>query len=89
MPWNIEVTDTFGGETNYSWVRRYTIPSKRGDTQRGVITRAKRAAGLSGVKGETAWYGDAGDFRPRRACIAMLVQWVEPEYAFEPVQNGD
>lgn len=25
---NIEVTDTFGGEPNYCWVRRYTFEAK-------------------------------------------------------------
>ncbi len=26
--YDIEVTDTFGGEANYSWVRRYTYTAK-------------------------------------------------------------
>ena len=26
--YEVEVTDTFGGEANYSWVRRYTYKAK-------------------------------------------------------------
>ncbi len=30
----IEVTDTFGGETNYCWIRRYAVKAK---TERGAM----------------------------------------------------
>jgi hypothetical protein len=38
----IEVTDTFGGEANYCWVKRGTT---RATSRRGIIAAAKRVAG--------------------------------------------
>ena len=40
----VEVTDTFGGEANYSWVTRYII---RAASPRGVINALSRRYGLS------------------------------------------
>jgi len=39
----IEVTDTFGGEANYSWVTRHVI---RATTMRGAINRFARMSGM-------------------------------------------
>jgi len=41
MP-NIEVTDTFGGEANYCWVKRGTT---RAQSRRGIIRAVKDLAG--------------------------------------------
>ena len=79
---NVEYTDTFGGEANYSWVRRARIcvPEWNGDGQREsagyqrmVMRRAKAAMGLTGVRGTRAFYGDVLDFRPYRSCTVMFV----------------
>jgi hypothetical protein len=53
MPFNLEVTDTFGGEPNYCWVKRG--PTKA-TSRRGVIRALKKLAGWDGwcrVKGST------------------------------------
>lgn len=47
----IEVTDTFCGEANYSWVTRHVI---RGKSERGAINRFSR---LSGIQ----WRHDFGE----------------------------
>ena len=39
----IELTDTFGGEANYSWVTRHVI---RASTVRGAITKLAKRSGL-------------------------------------------
>jgi hypothetical protein len=39
----IEVTDTFGGDANYSWVTRHAI---RAATQRGAINRFAKLSGM-------------------------------------------
>ena len=44
----IEITDTFGGEANYSWVRRYEYKAK---SERGAIQKLAREYG-SGWKFE-------------------------------------
>jgi hypothetical protein len=38
----IEVTDTFGGEANYSWVTRHII---RATTERGAVNKFSRLSG--------------------------------------------
>ena len=37
--YNVEITDTYGGEANYSWVRRYTFeaPSLRSAVQQLAV----------------------------------------------------
>lgn len=40
--YDIEVTDTFGWEANYTWVKRGTT---RAESRRGQIEAAKRLAG--------------------------------------------
>ena len=39
----IEVTDTFGGEANYSWVTRHVIKAK---SVRGAMVRLARLSGI-------------------------------------------
>lgn len=58
MAYKVEVTDTFGGEANYSWVRRYSIAaptceygtSERSQYSRTLVRRAKAAAGWAGLR---------------------------------------
>lgn len=40
----IEVTDTYGGEANYSWVTRHIIKAK---SMRGAVQRFSRISGMS------------------------------------------
>lgn len=63
MPYQIEVTDTFGGEANYCWVKRGQTNAK---TRRGKIEAAKRVAGWAGwcrVRVEH-YSGDFMELRP-------------------------
>jgi len=40
----VEVTDTFGGEANYSWVRRYKVESV---SKRGAVVKVAKEEGFS------------------------------------------
>lgn len=42
--YRVEYTDTFGGEANYSWVRRATIEAT---SPRSAITKAKAEFGIT------------------------------------------
>lgn len=42
MPFHIEVTDTFGGEANYCWVKRGKTTAT---SRRGIISAVKDVAG--------------------------------------------
>jgi hypothetical protein len=79
--WKIEYTDTFGGDANYSWVRRATMPSKPNETQRSIMRRAKAEMGLTGLKGETCNFGDLLQFHPNGYCTVLFVQWEEDQCA--------
>lgn len=66
-----ELTDTFGGDRNYSWVRRETRTFSIGTSPLAIMRQLKLFAGLNGVRGRTSDYGDTGEFRPwGRALIA-------------------
>jgi len=93
MAYSVELTDTFGGEANYSWVRRATITmpelthygydgatnyAKANRTyQRELMKRAKAAVGYTGARGVTTSFGDWYEFRPYRDCMVLLVQWID------------
>ena len=66
-----EYTDTFGGEANYSWARRATIPAT--ESRRALMRRAKSALGLSGVRGRVSEYGGKIEFRPYRSCTVLFI----------------
>ena len=89
MQYQIEYTDTFGGEANYCWVKRATITMPEmthygydGATnyskankiyQRELMKRAKAAVGLAGARGRVASYGDTIDFRPYGCATVMFI----------------
>ena len=43
----VTVTDTFGGEANYGWVKRYEFAPRNIESQRSVIRQAKSLASSS------------------------------------------
>lgn len=95
MAWQVEVTDTFGGEANYCWVRRYTIgaipqhisrqrhhESAASAAQRAdqwLVREAKRLAGYTGVRGRTNYNGDMIEWRPYRVLHVMFITWAEDD----------
>lgn len=78
--YNVEYTDTFSGEANYSWVKRATIRAtdKLGKgSQASIMRKAKAAMGLTGAKGVTSNMGEGLEFRPYGSCTVLFVS---PEY---------
>lgn len=88
--YDVEYTDTFGGEANYCWVKRAVIAAPSWDTfkdwdgngrreprayQRTVMRLAKAAAGLANVRGVTDAMGDGYEFRPHGSCTVLFVTW--------------
>lgn len=74
--WLVEYTDTYGGEANYSWVRRDEIPLVEGEPTRSTARRAKAAMGVTGLKGRSCWNGDHYEFRPHR-CATVLLAYLQ------------
>lgn len=73
MQFQIEYTDTFGGEANYSWCHRAVIEAPEDISDRALMRRAKAEIGLSGVRGESYAHGDSLEFRPSGRCTVMFV----------------
>ena len=87
--YNVEYTDTFSGEANYSWVRRATVTMPElthygydGGTnyvkankafERELMRKAKAAVGLTGVRGKRDDCGGDYVFRPYGSCTVLFV----------------
>lgn len=63
-----EVTDTFGGEANYSWVRRETVEIKNGTSDMALVRRLKKFAGFTGLKCHVDNTGDMIQVTPYGMC---------------------
>ena len=78
--YEVEHTDTFGGEANYCWVRRYEI-NARGKTPKGerlsLVRQAKALCGLSGVRAKTSVYDDTLEIRPNGICQVIFITWID------------
>lgn len=66
----IEITDTFGGEANYSWVRRYEY---RARSFRGAMCKLAREYG-AGWRLENN-YGDMARYNLQGACVCAFVEY--------------
>lgn len=91
MKYAVEYTDTFAGEANYCWVRRYTLDiskmthySYNGSTNycktnkefnHELIRKAKALVGLTGVRGTVNCYGDTIEFKPRNMCTVLFIYY--------------
>lgn len=65
----IEMTDTFGGEANYSWVRRYKVNAS---TMRGAVNKFSREVG-------SGWRNvmDCGDFQRYDSTTGCTCYFIE------------
>lgn len=73
----VEVTDTFGGEANYSFVTRHKV---KASSPRGAVVRLNRDSGLGFRKvadyGDTLRYDSASG-----ATCAFVEQWDDETHA--------
>jgi len=72
-----EYTDTFGGQANYSWVRRaeFTAPSHA--SRALLVRRGKSALGLQGRHRPPVDYGDSIELDPVGECTRVFINYVE------------
>lgn len=73
MKINFEYTDTFGGESNYSWVRRESVDMPEKLSDRAIVQRAKKFAGLTGIRCRTDNLGDGFALYPSGSCTVLFV----------------
>ena len=72
ITFNVEYTDTFGGEANYSWVRKETLTVKT-DSQRAIVRAAKAFCGFTGMPARVESYGDMISIKPYNLCQMAFV----------------
>ena len=93
MQYDVKLIEGFAGEANYCWVNRATVSMPElthygydGGTNyakattiynRELMKRAKRAMGLTGVRGVTHDYGDMIEFRPYGLLQVMFIIYHE------------
>lgn len=75
--YNIEVTDTFGGEANYCWVKR---GSTKATSRRGIIKAVKELADWVCRVKVVYQAGDFWEIRPvdnSGVCQVAFVTWAD------------
>lgn len=72
MKAQIELTDTFCGEANYSWVKRYEFDIN-GMTDNQIIRKARELIGITGVKTIKSDFGDMIQWDITGACIRAFL----------------
>ena len=72
VTWDIEVTDLFGGEANYSWVDRHAIRMPDGISDLALVRRIKSVAGYSGIRGCATVMGDSVEIRFPARCVVIF-----------------
>lgn len=79
MKLQFELTDTFGREANYSWVKRETIQVPDGTPDKLIIALARAWVGWR-VRSEIDKFNDSADtiaLRPRGRCEVLFITTVE------------
>ena len=71
ITFNVELTDTYGGEPNYSWVKRDKIETK--DTKRAIIQKAKAWAGFTGIRCDVDGHDSFITIKPRGLCQIVVI----------------
>ena len=60
----VELTDTYGGQANYSWVRHFHTESAS-DSRLAIVRAAKRVCGFNGLKANVEEWGELIVIKPR------------------------
>lgn len=75
MQFDVEYTDTFGGEANYSWVKRWAFEAEPNAPDAELKRKAKRVSDMTGVRGSWQTIGEMLEFRPSGSCTVLFVTW--------------
>lgn len=68
IKWYYSMTDLYGGERNYSWVKKGEVMA---ENERQALRRARKELGYSGVRGEPFDFDSS--WIPRGACVVLDV----------------
>ena len=71
----ITVTDTFAGEANFAWVRRYESQFAGDETDYALIRRAKKLAGYNGMRCRKEQLGETLALYPYGQAVVIFVEF--------------
>lgn len=69
-----EMTDTFGGEANYSWVQRVEV---KATNEANAIRKIRKAFDLVNIRCKKEDYGDQIVLRPSGMCLIVFIDSIE------------
>jgi hypothetical protein len=67
----VEITDTFAGEANYCWVKRYLVESV---SVQGAMAKISKE---SGYNWRVDYKGEISRYNAKGACICAFIQWCD------------
>lgn len=70
---NVEYTDTFCGEANYSWVERASFDADEDASDLAIVRKAKAEIGLSGIPCNRDDFGDMIRLTPRGSARVVFI----------------
>ena len=68
--WNYEYTDTFGGEVNYSWIKRGEVSAS---SEKSAVRKIKKLLNLNGVQTRNERQGDTLALYPIGTCTVLFI----------------
>ena len=69
----IEYTDTFCGEANYAWVKRFELIVPEELSTKTIMRIAKELCGLASVRGQWYEYSDSLKFIPANSNTVLFI----------------
>lgn len=72
-----EMTDTFGGEANYCWVKRGTIETTDDISNLAIMRRIKKEIGWNGYRCAVDNFGDMLAIWPAGICQVCFITFGE------------
>ena len=73
IKFNIELTDTVGGESNYSWVKHAELTTAKKDSRTAIVRAAKKWWGITGVRASVGDYGTIIEIKPAGICQVAYI----------------
>lgn len=70
---DFELTDSFGGEANYSWVKRESLELLENVSNRYIVRLAKNFAGYTGLKCKVENHGESWTIKPYKLCEILFI----------------
>ena len=75
MKVNIEITDTFAGQANYSWRRKSTIELPNNKSETAIIRQVKKAISWNNLRTRNDKFGDIIQLTPFHDCVTCFISF--------------